>query len=550
MKSIQTKFVVLIVVGLSFLAVWVSGFSIAVVNKVTREDSETMMNETCQRQALQLDSELKMVEQAVTTIYGYAQRQLDTYDSLEDESDRERYSEDIRVLAVDVSNYTEGAMAVYFRYNPELTGNGTEGFFWSRGSSEEEFKREESTDILAYDPEDEEHVGWYYIPVQSGKATWMEPYYNKNINVEMISYVIPFYQGTQLIGVIGMDVDFSVFIDIAQDVELYDTGGGEVACLGNRTLYYREEGDGETVVRQTEIADRLFNELNSKEATESLSEYNFGGQKYMIAFQTLSNEMKIMVYAPVSEINAQRNQLILVCAVLTVFMLGMMIFLTVYITRRIVHPLQELTEAAERFVESGWDISITCHTKDEVKRLTDSIVKMARETRSYIKEINRMAYQDGLTGVKNKACYIDYVEELIAREDYDKLEYALVILDVNRLKWVNDTYGHEAGDSLIMAASRQISDIFSHSPVFRLGGDEFAVIMTEADYERRDELLLKFRKSVENKILDSEKNIVLSVACGMAVYPADGKEYGDVFKTADDRMYENKASMKKGEAPR
>lgn len=61
-----------------------------------------------------------------------------------------------------------------------------------------------------YDPDDLEHVGWYYIPVKNGAPMWMDPYLNENINIYMISYIVPLFaeDGTS-IGIVGMDIDFS-----------------------------------------------------------------------------------------------------------------------------------------------------------------------------------------------------------------------------------------------------------------------------------------------------------------------------------------------------
>lgn len=544
MKSIQTKFIILIISGLSTMALFIGGIGIWSVSKVTREDSKVMMNETCTGQTLRLDGQLKMVEQAVSTIYAYAKRELNTEKLVRDKAYMSDYTDDVSTLALDISKRTEGAISVYFHYNPEVTGCPNDGFFWSQNTVGGELEKQEVTDIYAYDPSDVTHVGWYFIPVEAGEAIWMEPYNNLNKNVKMISYVIPFYKGNQLIGVIGMDVDFSIFIDIAQDIQLYDSGRAELVCMSNQKVYYRKGGDERGVIRSTEFSEKLYQDLRSKEQNTSLKQYTFHDKNYQVAFQTLNNNMKLLVYAPVDEINAQRNRLVFGCGIVMAIILGLIILVAVYITRRIVLPLRELTDATERFAKGDWDISIRCYTKDEVKSLTDSITKMAESTKFYIQEINKMAYQDGLTGVKNKAYYLDFVEELSMGKKEADFEYAVVVFDVNGLKWVNDTYGHEAGDRLIIAASQKICNVYLHSPVFRLGGDEFAAILSDRDYSARETLLQQFQDSMETFILDDEKEIALSIASGMAVYPDDGEDYENVFQCADERMYQKKKQMK------
>ena len=82
-------------------------------------------------------------------------------------------------------------------------------------------------------------------------------------------------------------------------------------------------------------------------------------------------------------------------------------------------------------------------------------------------------------------------EEVLDRQilEGNKPEFAITILDVNDLKQVNDTLGHQAGDKYLCEASKIICNIFAHSPVFRIGGDEFAVISQGSDYENIDELV-------------------------------------------------------------
>lgn len=542
MKSIQTKFIVLILSGLTALALVMGGFSIWIVNRVETEDARIMMNQTCREQALQLDSQLNLVEQAVTVIHGYAQRQLNVSQLTENKIYANSYTEKVRSLAVSIASHTDGAISVYFRYNPQFIGNGKGGFFFAREHAEGKFMGRIPTDILTYSASDEGYVGWYYTAVQAETGTWMRPYYNKNLKKEVITYVVPLYEQGQLIGVIGIDVDFSEFVTVAQDIRLYKTGKAQLACLRNKTLYYRGEGDAE--ISRNTLSERLYQEMQQETYTDALSEYVADGKKYMVSFHPLRNQMRLIVYAPTNEINAQRNYLISGCIILTIVIPCAMTLLSIKITRRIVLPLKELTVASERFARGEWDVSIQCDTQDEVKCLTDSITKMAAETQKYIKAINKMAYQDGLTGVKNKACYMDFVEALSASGVHEESEYAVLVLDVNGLKWVNDTYGHEMGDELIVSASRYICEIFSHSPVFRVGGDEFVVIMTDDECRKKEELLEMVRASLHHKIINQEKNIALSIASGLASYPADGENYEAIFRMADERMYQNKQYMK------
>ncbi|MBR4579952.1 MAG: GGDEF domain-containing protein, partial [Lachnospiraceae bacterium] len=135
------------------------------------------------------------------------------------------------------------------------------------------------------------------------------------------------------------------------------------------------------------------------------------------------------------------------------------------------------------------------------------------EYRIKMEAANRKAYKDGLTGVKNKLAYLESLADIeISLENGSLKEYGVVVFDLNGLKTVNDTMGHEAGDEYIKSASRLITQVYRHSPVFRIGGDEFVTILKDDDYKRREELEKTFLKAVE----ENRKKGLVVVSSGMA----------------------------------
>ncbi|MBQ8927176.1 MAG: GGDEF domain-containing protein [Oscillospiraceae bacterium] len=152
------------------------------------------------------------------------------------------------------------------------------------------------------------------------------------------------------------------------------------------------------------------------------------------------------------------------------------------------------------------------------------------------------AYKDGLTNVRNKLAYLEYLAELETSIENEELtEYGVVVFDVNGLKTINDTLGHEAGDAYIKSGCRLICRIFDHSPVFRIGGDEFVAVLRGSDHERREELINTFRKTVDVHLKTGD----VVVSCGLAVFDsAQDRNYNDIFKRADQFMYEHKRTLK------
>ncbi len=153
-----------------------------------------------------------------------------------------------------------------------------------------------------------------------------------------------------------------------------------------------------------------------------------------------------------------------------------------------------------------------------------------------------MANRDPLTGVKNKRAYAQAESEIDKRiSRSDQPPFAILVCDLNGLKRTNDTLGHKAGDKFIRDICFIICDVFTHSPVFRIGGDEFTVLLTERDYEHRDELIQQLEKALDKQT----RSGLRPLAFGISEFdPSKDIHLQDVFERADKLMYENKKKCK------
>ncbi len=175
--------------------------------------------------------------------------------------------------------------------------------------------------------------------------------------------------------------------------------------------------------------------------------------------------------------------------------------------------------------------------------------KMILEKEDQVKDLNRKAYVDSLTCVRNKGAYTEFIQKLQERADEEEggFDLAIGIFDCNDLKIINDEFGHENGDAYLKNACQMICKVFDHSPVFRVGGDEFAVLLMNSDFTNRDELIkLLERKQNERNAMVKNKWEKVSIAYGIAVYEHDlDNSIADTARRADKLMYDNKRKMKK-----
>ena len=155
---------------------------------------------------------------------------------------------------------------------------------------------------------------------------------------------------------------------------------------------------------------------------------------------------------------------------------------------------------------------------------------------------------DALTKVMSRICYDSRIKEFNKKikEDPSVMKFAVCECDLNSLKIINDTFGHESGDKYIINCCKKICDIFKHSPVYRIGGDEFVAILQSDDYENleqiKDEVLKMSMNEMKKPVSLFEK---CSFASGFAVFDSNSdRTFEDVMKRADIEMYENKKMLK------
>lgn len=172
----------------------------------------------------------------------------------------------------------------------------------------------------------------------------------------------------------------------------------------------------------------------------------------------------------------------------------------------------------------------------------DSYMQKEKEYEQQLENARKAAATDALTGVKSRHSYLSAEEELNRLiSEKNAPEFAIVITDVNDLKKINDSIGHQAGDRYLKDACRIICNTFKHSPVYRVGGDEFAVIVKGNDYECIEELI----DNLNRHNLETSRGNGIVIACGMARFE-DDKYVAEIFERADADMYENKKKLKTG----
>ena len=151
----------------------------------------------------------------------------------------------------------------------------------------------------------------------------------------------------------------------------------------------------------------------------------------------------------------------------------------------------------------------------------------------------RQAHFDALTGLPNRNMLRDRLEQEIKKSKRDGLQLAILFIDLDHFKEVNDTLGHDSGDLLLIEATRRIQHCVRESDtVARMGGDEFTVILTELpDVASTERILQKLLQAMEAAFQLGSEQVFVSASIGVTMYPLDASEIEDLFKNADQALY-------------
>jgi diguanylate cyclase (GGDEF)-like protein len=185
-------------------------------------------------------------------------------------------------------------------------------------------------------------------------------------------------------------------------------------------------------------------------------------------------------------------------------------------------------------------------TDDDRKQISEFADRVAVAISSAWRDeqLHLQAHFDALTGLPNRSLLKDRLAQQITRCQRETGSFALLFIDLDNFKDVNDTLGHASGDAVLREAARRISRCLRESDtVSRLGGDEFNVILTQVQHPRdaarvADNII----KSLSDAIVIEHQASFLSASVGIAIYPQDGKSAEELIRNADTAMYRAKSA--------
>ena len=270
---------------------------------------------------------------------------------------------------------------------------------------------------------------------------------------------------------------------------------------------------------------------------------------------------KLHIKADVSHLYDEIIEYLVFTSSMALVGLGLASLLLLKLRRSITTPLQQLTRLMDSVTESNdYTIRADNNSSDEIGILARGFNKMlthiqindeqlAHELDERYKaeeHLDKLAYYDVVTGLPNRHFFHQQLAKAIEKALDNKSIMALLFLDLDNFKTVNDTLGHKTGDLLLKQASSRLSNVLRQSDyICRIGGDEFAIIIENMHHT--DDASLVTRKCIDclsGPFVFDNKNFFIGVSIGISVCPDDAVTANDLLVNADMAMYEAKLNGK------
>ena len=410
MKSIRTTLILCMLLPIVIAFALLGGTLTVYMNNISITDGNTNMLSSAKQTAESVDSVLGLIEAKVNLLAMAGNILADEGKIIAKDKDYfQTYEKEMNTVVIKATEDIPGLVASYIRYDPFLT-YGTSGTFFTDVDNDGKPEAVTPTDLAAYDPSDMEHVGWFYTPLKNKKATWMEPYFNANINKTIISYVSPVYlQSGKDFGVLGVDFDFAYLNKLLDEHQKYHEKECFLLNADGKILFHPDYTEGENF---GEILGGKYKKVLAEILNKEEGYVNEGSAKnaVLLGYHALSNGWKIVITpshkAIYGDIEILKNTLFIFISVYLLFMLA----LSVILGNRQARPILSLTKSVKKLSEGSLDEEIKVRSKNEIGALAKGLrqlVGQLKEYRLYIQEItdslNEM--QDGNLDIRLKNEY-------------------------------------------------------------------------------------------------------------------------------------------------
>ncbi|WP_165967895.1 sensor domain-containing diguanylate cyclase [Sapientia aquatica] len=397
---------------------------------------------------------------------------------------------------------------------------------------------------------------WYVDALKHNAPVWTD-IYNKYTRPEpTITLAKAVYQPDHsLAGVVATDIPLRKLSDnlrglniSANSVAFIVDKNGDLIATSSEEPSFIEVDRVPTRLSAATINNKLINAAYSntiKDKTKALtlsfpanSSFQYGDEKIDVAFAPLANKYGLnwvtVVAIPRTDFMGGITHSLFQSAMIVVLCVMFALFIGLAFIEHILRDIRQLTSAAKKMGNGEPLPRLRIHRKDEIGHLINTFVEMENKLRF-----------DRLTQIYNREfliAQIEFLERHALQHPKENVCFTLLFLDLDRFKVINDTYGHAAGDQLlIVIAARLKSAVRDTDTVARYGGDEFVVLLNGTSNATDIQMTVdKIHTLVQQPIALSDHIVAVHVSVGWAVFPHEALDYNNLLKIADSRMFNTK----------
>ena len=335
---------------------------------------------------------------------------------------------------------------------------------------------------------------------------------------------------------------------VALGFEVNDAFAQDLGALTSLqvTFLHPEPGGHWSVIASTQPAalygllEKTLGEINTVSALSAATSISVPDYESLLLRlgETPETVITVLLQRSIAEAVARFNHLRKTLLLLSAISLIAILFGGVFIARRITRPIHALATLAQRMQNGDYSQTAGVFGYDEINAFARAFNHMRDAIVARESEIRRLAYEDNLTSLPNRMLFNDRLEQLSKISKRNAPPFAVLMMDLDRFKYVNDTLGHEAGDQLLIVVAGRVSAALRDSDtVARLGGDEFAILITNSNPHRIHAVVQRIQCALEENITIAGQPVDVNCSIGIATFPEHGNDSSSLLRCADIAMY-------------